>query len=259
MQFFISSKGENLLIYLLLCGSFSSEITRTYEMLGCKKFRTAKIRKYNQIIMPLYKTITSDNNTKLLIWKIEESFEVLSEGISLTDHCQQRVDGMKSDLHRRGFMSVRHLLAQVGYTDHDLFYDINGKPHLKDGTHISITHSFIFAAIVISDIEVGIDIEKQRPKILKIAHKFTPIEEYRTLANEDAIMRKLTIVWCAKESLYKSFSHPGVSFLENIYIDDFRLDDSATTASVSIENRKESYEVFFQEFEEFTLGFALRS
>ena len=209
--------------------------------------------------MPLYKTITSRENTKLLIWKIEESFEDLCDGISLTDHCKKRVDGMKSDLHRRGFMSVRHLLALLGYTDYDLFYDENGKPHLKDGMHISITHSFIYAAIIISDEEVGIDIEKQRPKILKIAHKFTPVEEYRTLANEDAIMRKLTIVWCAKESLYKSFAHPGVSFLEHIYVEDFRLDDIATTASVSIDSRQEVYEVYFQEFEGFTLAYAILS
>src|SRR5690606_16412231 len=162
--------------------------------------------------MPLYKTITVNPTTKVFIWKIEESFEALSENTDLTTKCSNRVENMKSDLHRRGFMSIRHLLALEGYNDHDLFYDENGKPHLKNGKHISITHSFNFSAIIISDIEVGIDIEKQRNKILKIAHKFTPIEEYRTIANEDAMMRKLTIVWCAKESLYKSFAEKGVSF-----------------------------------------------
>jgi hypothetical protein len=58
--------------------------------------------------MPLYKTITVNPTTKVLIWKIEESFDALSDGIELTSPCQERVDGMKSDLHRRGFMSVRH-------------------------------------------------------------------------------------------------------------------------------------------------------
>ena len=207
--------------------------------------------------MPLYKTITIENRAKVLIWKIEESFEHLSEGIVLTDHCQTRVDGMKSDLHRRGFMSVRHLLAAAGYVDHDLYYDDYGKPHLKDGKHISITHSFIFSAIIVSDIEVGIDIEKQRHKILKIAHKFTPIKEYRTLANDDAIMRKLTMVWGAKESLYKSFATPGVSFLQHIFVEDFRLDALETTAEVRFSGKKEDYHVWFLEFEEFTCAYAL--
>lgn len=209
--------------------------------------------------MPLYKTITLNKTTNILIWKIEEPFDVLAKGIRLTSHCQNRVDGMKSDLHRRGFMSVRHLLAEMNYTDHDLYYDENGKPNLKDGKHISITHSYNFAAIIISDTEVGIDIEKQRPKIIRIAHKFTPIEEYRTLANDDAIMRKLTIVWGAKESLYKSFAHPGVSFLENIYVEDFRLDATTTTATVSFDGNKETYSVGFEEFEEFTMVYAIIS
>ena len=207
--------------------------------------------------MPLHKTITVGDRANILIWKIEESFEALSHGIELTSHCQQRVDGMKSDLHRRGFMSVRHLLAEQGYTDFDLYYDQYGKPHLKDGKHISITHSFVFSAIIISDAEVGIDIEKQRSKILKIAHKFTPIEEYRTLANHDAIMRKLTMVWGAKESLYKSFATPGVSFLQNIYVEDFRLDSLQTTAHVHFNGKEQHYKVWFIEFEGFTCAYAL--
>ncbi|MEM7185451.1 MAG: 4'-phosphopantetheinyl transferase superfamily protein [Bacteroidota bacterium] len=206
--------------------------------------------------MPLFKTITVDPNTKVLIWKIEESFEALSEGIALTDHCRNRVDGMKSDLHRRGFMSVRHLMAEAGYVDHDLFYDEKGKPHLSDGIHISITHSYTFSAIILSDTEVGIDIEMQRPKILKIAHKFTPIQEYRTLANDDAIMRKLTMVWGAKESLYKSFAEKGVSFLQHIYVEDFRLEEDHTTAEVSFEGRFAKYNVYFMEFDGFTCAYA---
>ena len=209
--------------------------------------------------MPLYKTITVNPHTKVFIWKIEESFEALSEGITLTGNCSGRVENMKSDLHRRGFMSIRHLLALRGYTDHDLKYDENGKPHLKDDKHISITHSFNFSAIIVSDSEVGIDIEKQRSKILKIAHKFTPIEEYRTIANEDAMMRKLTIVWCAKESLYKSFAEKGVSFLENIYVEDFALDENNTTATVTYEDKQVEYDVDFLEFEEFTCAYALIS
>jgi len=209
--------------------------------------------------MPLYKTITVNKTTKVFIWKIEESFEELSKGILLTAHCGKRVDNMKSDLHRRGFMSVRHLLAAAGYVDHDLYYDENGKPHLKDNKHISITHSYIFSAIIISDTEIGIDIEKQRHKIIKIANKFTPIEEYRTIANDDAVMRKLTMVWGAKESLYKSFAQQGVSFLQHIYVEDFSFEENCTTATVTFNETRENYDVWFLESEGFTCAYALIS
>lgn len=202
--------------------------------------------------MPLYKTITINSQTTVYIWKIEESLDALSRNIKLTDHCQQRVDSMKSELHQRGFMSVRHLLAEAGYVDHDLYYDSLGKPHLKDGRQISITHSFTFSGIIVSDQEVGIDIEMQRDKILRIAHKFTPLEEYRTLANTDAIIRKLTIVWGAKESLYKLYAQEGLNFLKHIDVQDFYFDDAKTTASVTYGAAKSTYGIYFLEFEGFT-------
>ena len=104
---------------------------------------------------------------------------------------------------------------------------------------------------------MGIDIEKQRPKILKIAHKFTTLQEYSTLANQDAIIRKLTVVWGTKEAVYKSFAHPGISFLEHIFVEDFSLQDPATSAKIHIANRSETYDVYFQEFEGFTLVYAI--
>lgn len=208
--------------------------------------------------MPLYKRITINPATNVLIWKIEEPYEQLSKGMELTPLCRERVRGMKSDLHRRGFMSVRHLLAAAGYTDHDLYYDNLGKPHLRDGKYISITHSFEFSGIIVSDREVGIDIEKQREKILLIAHKFTPIEEYRTLANTDAIIRKLTIVWGAKEAVYKLYAQPKVSFLQHINITDFDFEDNRTTGKITFNGHTSWYEFEFLEFEGFTCVYTLR-
>src|SRR5690554_1595935 len=207
--------------------------------------------------MPLYKTITVNSSTQVLIWKIDEPFDVLYENIDLTENCANRVDNMKSEIHRRAFMSIRRLLEIAGYSDFDLYYDENGKPHLTDDKYISITHSFNFSAIIIGDTEVGIDIEKQRNKILRIAHKFTPIEEYRTIANEDALIRKLTIVWAAKESLYKSFSEKSVSFLQHINVDEFQLDNSITTARVDYNGKETVYDIEFLEFEGFTCAYAL--
>jgi 4'-phosphopantetheinyl transferase len=99
---------------------------------------------------------------------------------------------------------------------------------------------------------VGIDIEKQRDKILRIAHKFTPIEEYYTLTNADARMRKLTIVWGAKESLYKLYSQEGLSFLKHIDVTNFDFDDGKTTATVNYEGAVSTYDLTFMEFEGFT-------
>ena len=206
--------------------------------------------------MPLYKTITLKNNTKVLIWKIEESLEELLKDIALTDHCKSRIGTMKSEIHQRGFLSVRQLLKIAGYEVCDLYYDDYGKPHLKDGKHISITHSFIFAAIIISsDIEVGIDIEKQREKISIIAHKFIDYE-YNYLTDSD--VRKLTVVWCVKESLYKVFATHGMSFLQHTKVIPFELDELKTVGWIHYGSEVQKYDIDFLEFEGFTCAYALK-
>lgn len=209
--------------------------------------------------MPLYKSIQVSSSILTHIWRIKETEAQLSEEIVLTENCQNRLGRMKSEMHRKGFLSIRHLLAEAGYVDYDLIYDANGKPHLKDGKKISITHSNQFTGIIVSDTkEVGIDIEKNRDKILRIAHKFTPIEEYRTIANSDALVRKLTTVWGAKESLYKIYAEPGLSFINHIYINDFSLSDQKTTGEIRYQGKVSHYDITFTEFEGFTLVYALQ-
>jgi len=208
--------------------------------------------------MPLYTTITVNSSILVYVWKIEESEIQLAEGIRLTENCQRRMLGMRSELHRRGFLSIRHLMAEAGYEDADMYYDDSGKPHLNDGKHISITHSNHFTGIIVSDEkEVGIDIEKQRDKILRIAHKFTPIEEYKTIANTDALIRKLTIVWGCKESLYKIYAQEGLSFLHHIDIADFSLSDGKTTGEILYQGKTSHYGINFLEFEGFTCVYAV--
>ncbi|MDP5106610.1 MAG: 4'-phosphopantetheinyl transferase superfamily protein [Polaribacter sp.] len=203
--------------------------------------------------MALYKTLTISKTTKVLIWKIEESIDELKEGIILSENSKTRLDSMKSDLHQKGFLSIRHLLKELNLTDADVFYDEFGKPNLKNGSYISMTHSFTFTAIIFSDDKpVGIDIEKQREKILKIAHKFTPIEEYKTIANVDALISKLTIVWGAKESLYKIYGKKKLQFLHHIYVADFNFEDQKTVGEIRFDGKTASYTIEFLEFEGFT-------
>lgn len=207
--------------------------------------------------MPLYKTITPNSQTCVKIWKISESFDELMEPLELTDSSLSRVNGMKSGMHQRGFLSVRHLLREFGYTDSDLFYDDSGKPYLKDGKHISITHSFNFSAMIVSDLEVGVDIEKQREKISVIAHKFIDYEkDYLDEQSLDYI-KKLTVVWCVKESLYKLFATPGLSFKNHCLVIPFNFKEKETIAWVDYENIKYRYDVQFLEFEGFTCAYAL--
>lgn len=209
--------------------------------------------------MPLYKTLQPDSQTIVKIWEITESYSDLLAPLTLKPQSLNRVLSMKSELHQRGFLSVRHLLRSCGYTDQDLYYDTNGKPHLKDGKCISITHSFEFSGVIISDAEVGIDIEKQREKIAVIAHKFVDYEFLYLKKDAVAYRKKLTVIWCVKESLYKLFATPGMLFREHFLVLPFMLKDEQTTAWIDYQNKKYKYQTHFFEFDGFTCAYVAES
>ncbi len=206
--------------------------------------------------MPLYKTIRPNSYTSIFVWKIEESFSDLFKNTPLTERSEKRLFSMKSELHQRGFLSVRHLLKEAGYNDFDLFYTENGKPHLKNGKRISITHSFTFSALIISDTEVGIDVEKNREKIKIIQHKFINFEK-GFIHEDDNYIEQLTVIWGAKESLYKIYPFGGLTFKNDIDINSFQIADKKTTGYIKVKNWNKKYDIHFEQLNEFTLVYAL--
>ena len=207
--------------------------------------------------MPLYKSIPVNSQTILKIWKISETYNDLLQPLDLKEESLQRVKAMKSEIHQCGFLSVRHLLREFGYTDQDLYYDELGRPHLKDGKHISISHSYNYSAVIISDIPVGVDVEKQREKIKLIEHKFIDYE-HQYLNSEDVNhIRNLSVIWCIKESLYKLTRTPGLSFKNHTLVIPFTLEDSQTVCWMDYKNKKECFKATYMEFDGFTCAFVL--
>jgi len=207
--------------------------------------------------MPLFKSISVNSQTAVKIWRIEESYDNLLKPLDLKANSKARVLSMKSEIHKRGFLSVRHLLRKFGYTDQDLYYDDNGKPHLKDGNYISITHSFQFSGVIVSNQPVGIDIEKQRPKICRIASKFIGYEADYLNPDGATYVRDLTVIWAIKESLYKLFATPGMLFKEHFLVIPFMLGDNETVAWIDHNSKKYRHQTAFLEFEDFTCAYVV--
>ena len=208
--------------------------------------------------MPLLKTINFNPTTEILLWKITESLAELSAEVTLNPKNQARFNGMKSELHQRAFLSVRKLLQFKGYTDFDLQYDQFGKPHLNDGKHISISHSHEYATLIISDEIAGIDIEMQREKIIKIAPKFAEKElEFLEKANQEYI-RKLTVIWGVKESIFKIRNEVGISFKDHIHVLPFEIDAKSGTANLHFQNKLIQFKYHFIEIDNFNLVYAFQ-
>ncbi|MHC0440106.1 4'-phosphopantetheinyl transferase family protein [Flavobacterium sp. 3-210] len=213
--------------------------------------------------MPLYKTINYNSSTKLLIWEITESLEELLSKVVLKEKTQNRLDGMKSQMHQRAFLSVRMLIQEMGFTDKDLHYDEFGKPYFDCHHYISITHSYHFAAIIISHEKVGIDMELQREKIIRIGDKFTDYEsEYLDPSSKEEYIKKLTVIWGAKEAIFKIRNEKGISFKDHIKVKNFSLNEGQTEASLHFDVLAKDFNVHYEEIKsdnfegKFTLVYA---
>lgn len=164
--------------------------------------------------MPIYKQLKINAKTTVWVWEILESETVLEQHVSLTSDCISKLQSLRASDHRKAFLAVRCLLKAADIPLTDLHYNQNGKPLLKSGAHISISHAKHYAGVALSTSEVGLDIEEHRPKIQRVVNKFVnPNDQVPTESLAD-----LTTLWCAKEAVYKALSVPGISFRIDIAV-----------------------------------------
>lgn len=206
--------------------------------------------------MPFYKEIKINQNTTAYFWKISEDIEWLFDSVQLNEKSIYRLETMSSIEHKKGFLAVRMLLQNIGYTDFDLFYDEFGKPNLKDKRqevkdkstetrNISISHSHEFSCICISNQPIGIDLEKRKEKILKIAPRFMDILHLENLSESEKI-KKATVIWGVKESIFKLKNEKGISFPNHISESPFQLEDKKGKAHLNFNNTTESFQFQFE-------------
>lgn len=206
--------------------------------------------------MPLHKVQILSKTTKLYLWKITEDFDTLFNQVRLKPSALERLKSMKSQSHQKGFLAVRMLLQHNDYTDFDLFYDEFGKPHIKPqgcsikDVEISISHSNDFSAIVISEQKVGLDLEQLKEKTLKIAPRFMDVSHLEGLPENEKI-KKATVVWGIKESIFKIKNEKGISFPNHIFEDDFSFEDKVATATLKFNNNEENFNILFDSVEDY--------
>ncbi len=201
--------------------------------------------------MPLYKVVLLSKTTKLYLWKITEDLSELRSQIRLKNSSIARLESMKSESHQKGFLAVRMLLQHNEYDDFDLYYDAFGKPHIKPqgcfvkDVEISISHSNNFSAIVISQEKVGLDIEQIKDKTVRIAPRFMDVLHLENLSMEEKI-KKATVIWGIKESIFKIKNEQGISFPNHIFEEDFLLEEKKIKTIFKFYNWEGGFYNYFQ-------------
>lgn len=171
--------------------------------------------------MPLYLNKQVGEDTVLAIWKITEPKDEL---LKLIDDKFYEAEFKKENLHWLASRALINKLFQ--HKNIELIKDLFNKPSLKiDGAeyHISITHSFQYAAIIVSKLQtVSIDMEKVDTRIERVKHKFMRDDELRFINDQHAVEMLVTI-WSAKETLYKFYGKKELDFKGNLKIEHFNF------------------------------------
>jgi phosphopantetheinyl transferase len=177
--------------------------------------------------MPLFYQHTINEGTKLGVWRIEEEESFFSKTVPL-----QR--NIKHAHKRLQHLAGRYLLPILfpDFPLEEILIADTRKPFLPtDKYHFSISHCGEFAAAIVSNTSrVGIDIELITPRIQNIANKFLN-EQEKDFFNEDykqfldqwnlkdkVYTEYLTLMWSAKEAIYKWHGDGGIDFSEHIQL-----------------------------------------
>jgi 4'-phosphopantetheinyl transferase len=186
--------------------------------------------------MPLHSISPLPGGPLLGLWHLTETpadlWPQLAQAADYAPLLPARADGPRQAQWLAGRVLVQRLLAASGAPLAALRNDEAGRPFLLgpgSPPAVSISHSGEWAAALLAPAgtAVGIDVEVVRDKAQRIARKFLNEQESAavdsiTLADSTdtaASLELFSLLWSAKETLYKLAGQRGIIFRENLLLD----------------------------------------
>jgi 4'-phosphopantetheinyl transferase EntD len=209
--------------------------------------------------MPLFYQHNINESTKLAIWHITEDEDFFLLRVPLkrdVSHAQKRLQ----------HLAGRYLLTELfpDFPLEEIMIADTRKPYLEyEQFHFSISHFGQYAAAIVSSTSrVGVDVEKTSPAIEKIRNKFLSPHEseiaFEGIEKSGHRLRQLTLLWSAKESIFKWYSLGKVNFKEHIRWTDPYFIRRGDLGELSFEFRKEEsvlLSVYYKLFDDLVLTF----
>ena len=211
--------------------------------------------------MPIFFQHQVNETTRLGVWKIEETEEFFKANVPLhrdVTHPHKRLQ------HLAGRFLLQYLFPDFPY-ELILIADTR-KPYLKDEKfHFSISHCGDYAAAIVSkDSRVGIDVEIPVEKIQQIQDKFLSGEEKKIFNIQYSILnsqlptpdsRLLTLLWSAKESVFKWYGDGGVDFRKHIQLQ--KQNEGNETIDCFFSKNKSTLLIHYREFDHLVLAWVI--
>lgn len=210
-------------------------------------------------LMPLFYQHNINETTKLAIWQITEEEDFFLRYVPLkrdVSHAQKRLQ------HLAGRYLLRELFPDFPLKE--ILIADTRKPYLSDEKyHFSISHFGQYAAAIASRTHrVGVDVEKASPSIERIRTKFLSPKEsdiaFEGIEKSGHRLRQLTLLWSAKESIFKWYSLGQVNFKDHILWTEPYFIRSGDVGELCFTFCKESViplSVFYKIFDDLVLTF----
>lgn len=202
-----------------------------------------------------FEILVNDDNKMVGIAPVVKSKNIL-EDIALHNDEIREFKLITNEAYRNQWLSARRLafnckqLIKKEKVKEILKNEV-GRPYLKESSlHISLSHNQNIAAVMFSTESCGIDVELFREKIIRVQRKFLNKDELEAYSDE---VKFLTLIWSAKESIYKMLGIPGLIFKEQINCIIHKIDKKGTFESEvtlpdkTIKRIPVSYRVFEKE------------
>src|SRR5580704_7388658 len=209
--------------------------------------------------MPLFYQHNINGTTKLGIWHITEDEDFFLRRVPLKRD-------VSHTLKRLQHLAGRYLLTELfpDFPLEEIMIADTRKPYLEyEQYHFSISHFGQYAAAIVSSTNrVGVDVEKTSPAIEKIRNKFLSPHEseiaFEGIEKSGHRLRQLTLLWSAKESIFKWYSLGKVNFKDHIRWTDPYLIRRGDLGELSFEFSKEGsvmLSVYYKLFDDLVLTF----
>ena len=205
--------------------------------------------------MPIIEDFAPFPNTRILIWQITETIDILLSKIQLDNSSQQIFDLKKKEIHKKQFLAIRNILELMSSEKYLVSYSEIGKPYLNSKKNISVTHSGSYAALIVSDKQVGIDLEEFGEKIKKIEKKFLDVELDYPI---DLSISNLLVYWNIKESIFKSLENKPMDFRKNIIVLPLEKENNKVKSWYINNNEIYSFCSYYKVSKNYTLAYVIK-
>jgi 4'-phosphopantetheinyl transferase len=204
----------------------------------------------------IYQHSLSDGVVALM--EIDRLDDFYLSHLDLTDGDNRELGLIQHSKRRLQWLASRYLLKTTSNQNRTLYLQKSelGKPSFTNhNAHFSISHSREYVALIYSESQkVAIDIEVIQPKIQAIRSKFIHPNDYEQ--GEDIL--NLTIIWSAKETIYKYFDTRAIySFKKHIAI--IARNGNSLKAEVEINNEFIQFELSYKIFEKIVMVWIVRN